>query len=74
MPAETTTAICSMIMGGIFEKFPKLKVCFAHGGKQYNLSLIEQSITVFSGTADNGVTTLSLPLTEYYYTVRISAR
>ncbi|NXC22817.1 ACMSD decarboxylase, partial [Corythaeola cristata] len=32
MPAETTIAICSMIMGGIFEKFPKLKVCFAHGG------------------------------------------
>uniref|UniRef100_A0A8B9TE82 2-amino-3-carboxymuconate-6-semialdehyde decarboxylase n=1 Tax=Anas platyrhynchos TaxID=8839 RepID=A0A8B9TE82_ANAPL len=32
MPAETTMAICSMIMGGIFEKFPKLKVCFAHGG------------------------------------------
>ncbi|XP_069315779.1 2-amino-3-carboxymuconate-6-semialdehyde decarboxylase isoform X3 [Eulemur rufifrons] len=31
MPAETTTAICSMIMGGVFEKFPKLKVCFAHG-------------------------------------------
>uniref|UniRef100_A0A8C9DRB7 2-amino-3-carboxymuconate-6-semialdehyde decarboxylase n=1 Tax=Prolemur simus TaxID=1328070 RepID=A0A8C9DRB7_PROSS len=25
MPAETTTAICSMIMGGVFEKFPKLK-------------------------------------------------
>ncbi|KAJ8775995.1 hypothetical protein J1605_015929 [Eschrichtius robustus] len=25
MPAETTTAICSMIMGGAFEKFPKLK-------------------------------------------------
>lgn len=33
MPAETTMAICSMIMGGIFEKFPKLKVCFAHGGE-----------------------------------------
>ncbi|NXS25788.1 ACMSD decarboxylase, partial [Pomatostomus ruficeps] len=32
MPTETTMAICSMIMGGIFEKFPKLKVCFAHGG------------------------------------------
>ncbi|KAM4698181.1 2-amino-3-carboxymuconate-6-semialdehyde decarboxylase [Rhinophrynus dorsalis] len=32
MPAETTTAICSMIFGGIFERFPKLKVCFAHGG------------------------------------------
>ncbi|XP_074157983.1 2-amino-3-carboxymuconate-6-semialdehyde decarboxylase isoform X2 [Sminthopsis crassicaudata] len=32
MPAETTIAICSMIMGGVFKKFPKLKVCFAHGG------------------------------------------
>ncbi|KAE8581500.1 hypothetical protein XENTR_v10024811 [Xenopus tropicalis] len=32
MPAETTTAICCMVLGGILEKFPKLKVCFAHGG------------------------------------------
>ncbi|XP_038607617.1 2-amino-3-carboxymuconate-6-semialdehyde decarboxylase isoform X2 [Tachyglossus aculeatus] len=32
MPAETTIAICSMVLGGVFEKFPKLKVCFAHGG------------------------------------------
>ncbi|KQL61029.1 2-amino-3-carboxymuconate-6-semialdehyde decarboxylase [Amazona aestiva] len=32
MPTETTIAICSMLMGGILEKFPKLKVCFAHGG------------------------------------------
>ncbi|XP_076327936.1 LOW QUALITY PROTEIN: 2-amino-3-carboxymuconate-6-semialdehyde decarboxylase-like [Tachypleus tridentatus] len=31
MPAETTTAVCSMIFGGIFEKFPRLKVCFSHG-------------------------------------------
>ncbi|KAI4544235.1 hypothetical protein MJG53_020434, partial [Ovis ammon polii x Ovis aries] len=33
--AETTAAICSMIMGGVFEKFPKLKVCFAHGGGSF---------------------------------------
>ncbi|MBK9631461.1 MAG: amidohydrolase [Saprospiraceae bacterium] len=32
MPAETSLAICSMIFGGIFEKFPKLRVAFAHGG------------------------------------------
>ena len=32
MPAETTLAICSMIFGGVFDKFPKLKVMFAHGG------------------------------------------
>nr|XP_020635284.1 2-amino-3-carboxymuconate-6-semialdehyde decarboxylase isoform X4 [Pogona vitticeps] len=31
MPSETTIAICSMIMGGVFEIFPKLRVCFAHG-------------------------------------------
>lgn len=32
MPAETATAICSLLMGGILYKFPKLKICFAHGG------------------------------------------
>jgi len=32
MPAETSLAICSMIFSGIFEKLPKLKVAFAHGG------------------------------------------
>ncbi|XP_030614304.1 2-amino-3-carboxymuconate-6-semialdehyde decarboxylase isoform X2 [Archocentrus centrarchus] len=35
MPSETTMAICSMIFGGIFERFPKLKVCFAHGGGSF---------------------------------------
>ena len=32
MPAETATAICCMTMGGVLERFPGLKVCFAHGG------------------------------------------
>jgi len=32
MPAETATAICSLLMGGILHHFPRLKVCFAHGG------------------------------------------
>jgi aminocarboxymuconate-semialdehyde decarboxylase len=35
MPAETTTAIVSMLFGGVLERFPKLKVCFAHGGKHF---------------------------------------
>ncbi|XP_069880211.1 2-amino-3-carboxymuconate-6-semialdehyde decarboxylase isoform X1 [Dipodomys merriami] len=39
MPAETTMAICSMIMGGVFEKFPKLKVCFAHGGGAFPFTM-----------------------------------
>lgn len=35
MPAETSLAICSMIFGGVFERLPKLKVCFAHGGGSF---------------------------------------
>ena len=32
MPAETAQAICCMIFGGVLERYPRLKVCFAHGG------------------------------------------
>lgn len=39
MPAETSLAICSMIFGGIFEKFPKLRVAFAHGGGSFPATL-----------------------------------
>jgi aminocarboxymuconate-semialdehyde decarboxylase len=32
MPAETSRAICSIIFGGVLERYPKLKIAFAHGG------------------------------------------
>jgi len=32
MPTETALSVCSMIFGGVFEKLPKLRVAFAHGG------------------------------------------
>ncbi len=35
MPAETSRAICSMIFGGVLEKLPHLRVCFAHGGGSF---------------------------------------
>ncbi len=35
MPAEISRAACSMIFGGVFEKYKKLKVCFAHGGGSF---------------------------------------
>jgi aminocarboxymuconate-semialdehyde decarboxylase len=38
MPAETSLAICSMIFGGVFEKFPKLRVAFAHGGGSFPIT------------------------------------
>ncbi len=39
MPAETSRAICHMIFGGVFETFPNLKVCFAHGGGSFPATL-----------------------------------
>jgi aminocarboxymuconate-semialdehyde decarboxylase len=44
MPAETTRAIVSLICGGVLEKFPRLRLCFAHGGGTFPLTIgrIEQ--------------------------------
>lgn len=36
MPAEESRAICSMIFGGVFERLPKLRVAFAHGGGAFS--------------------------------------
>ncbi|GMS89736.1 hypothetical protein PENTCL1PPCAC_11911, partial [Pristionchus entomophagus] len=35
MPSETAQAICCVLMGGILERFPRLRLCFAHGGGAY---------------------------------------
>lgn len=35
MPCETTIAICSIIFGGIYKQFPKIKIVFAHGGGSF---------------------------------------
>lgn len=35
MPAETARAAASMIFGGILEKLPDLRVCFAHAGGSF---------------------------------------
>jgi aminocarboxymuconate-semialdehyde decarboxylase len=32
MPAETSLAICSLLFGGVLERLPRLRICFAHGG------------------------------------------
>jgi len=39
MPSETATAICSVIFGGVLERFPKLKICFAHGGGAFPFTI-----------------------------------
>ena len=35
MPAETSRAACSLIFSGVFEKLPKLRVCFCHAGGSF---------------------------------------
>lgn len=35
MPSETALAAASLVNGGVMEKFPGLKVCFAHGGGSF---------------------------------------
>lgn len=39
MPAETSRAICSLLFGGVFEKFPKLRFAFAHGGGSFPITV-----------------------------------
>ena len=39
MPAETSRAICSMIFGGIFDKYPKLRVNFCHASGSFLATL-----------------------------------
>jgi len=35
MPAETCRAICSLIFGGVIDRYPKLRFAFAHGGGSF---------------------------------------
>ena len=39
MPAETSRAICSIIFGGILDKYPALKIAFAHGGGAFPFTI-----------------------------------
>lgn len=39
MPAETSRAICSILFGGVLEKFPRLRVAFAHGGGSFPFTI-----------------------------------
>ena len=47
MPAELTVAMCSMIFCGLFERLPRLRVAFAHGGGSFGAGFgrIEQGFT-----------------------------
>ncbi len=48
MPAEQSRAACCLIFGGVLEKFPRLKVCLAHGGGSfpYTIGRIEHGFNM----------------------------
>jgi len=48
MPAETSLAICSMMFSGVFDRYPKLRVAFAHGGGAFPFTIgrIEHAFNV----------------------------
>jgi aminocarboxymuconate-semialdehyde decarboxylase len=35
MPTECTIALCSLIFGGVLEKYPRMRLCVAHGGGSF---------------------------------------
>lgn len=39
MPAEGARAACSLIMGGVLDRLPNLRVCLAHGGGSFPYTL-----------------------------------
>jgi len=39
MPAEQSRAACSLIFGGVLERLPKLRICLAHGGGAFPLTI-----------------------------------
>jgi aminocarboxymuconate-semialdehyde decarboxylase len=48
MPAETCLAICCLMLSGVFDRFPKLRVAFAHGGGGFPFTIgrIEHAFNV----------------------------
>lgn len=51
MPAETTQAALSLMFNGVFERFPNLRVCLAHGGGAlpYTMSRARHAFEVYPG-------------------------
>ncbi len=39
MPAETCLAVCCITLGGVLERFPQLRVAFAHGGGAFPFTI-----------------------------------
>lgn len=52
-PADTTLSVGYMIYSGVFDRFPKLKLCLLHGGGffPYHLGRFDRGLTAGTGSA-----------------------
>jgi aminocarboxymuconate-semialdehyde decarboxylase len=66
-PLETALAIASLILGGVLERFPKLKFCFVHAGgfMPYQIGRLDHGYKVRSEPKAN----ISKPPSEYIKTM-----
>jgi aminocarboxymuconate-semialdehyde decarboxylase len=72
MPAETAVAICSLIMGGVLERLPDLRIGFAHGGGTFGavLGRLEHG---FRARPDLCATAVSKPPSAYLQRIYVDS-
>jgi aminocarboxymuconate-semialdehyde decarboxylase len=68
-PLQTAIAIPRMIFGGVFDRFPRLKVCFPHGGGYlpYQFGRIRRAAQVRAETRVHGYAGDPLDLLKSFY-------
>ncbi|MGI9647442.1 MAG: amidohydrolase family protein, partial [Acidimicrobiia bacterium] len=68
-PAETTIAIGHMIFGGVFERFPQLRVCVVHGGGflPYQIGRMDQAFKAKPELAATNLTRLPSDWERHLY-------
>lgn len=71
MPAETALAVCNVLMSGLLDRVPKLRICFAHGGGSFpgTLGRIEHG---FMARPDLCQTETKTPPRAYTRTMQLS--
>jgi aminocarboxymuconate-semialdehyde decarboxylase len=68
-PAETTIAIARMMMAGVFERHPGLRVCVVHGGGflPYQIGRMQQGWQSMPGVADVDLSTPPMEVLRQLY-------
>ncbi|MFW5966290.1 MAG: amidohydrolase family protein [Persicimonas sp.] len=69
MPAETSRAICCLMMGGILEKYPNIRFAFAHGGGEFPATIgrIQHGFNVRPDLCQTCTTTKPVDLIDRIY-------